>query len=98
MLDPPRHGSFMLPFCTCPDSPPHVNVHAMFLKYPLMSVSQYLPSDAAFSYLHQSPCQPLQPGDRHQSSESDVCRRQILTSKVDPRAVRVNIFKMAVDP
>ena len=31
-------------------------------------------------------------------SESDVCRRQILTSKVDPRAVSVKIFIMFVDP
>ena len=30
--------------------------------------------------------------------ESDVCRRQIVTTKVDPRTVRVNIFIMAVDP
>ena len=26
------------------------------------------------------------------------CRRQILTTKVDPRTVRVKIFLMAVDP
>ena len=32
----------------------------------------------------------LQCGDRLQSSESDVYRRQILTTKVDSRAVRVN--------
>ena len=31
-------------------------------------------------------------------SESDVCKRQILTSKVDPGTVRVKIFIMAVDP
>ena len=31
----------------------------------------------------------LQRGDRLQSSESDVYRRQILTTKVGPRAVRV---------
>ena len=31
-------------------------------------------------------------------TESDVCRRQILTSKVGPRAVRLNIFIMVVDP
>ena len=31
----------------------------------------------------------LQCGDQLQSSESDVYRRQILTTKVDPRAVRV---------
>ena len=37
-------------------------------------------------------------GDRLQSSESDVCRRQILTTKVDHRTVRVKIFLMAVDP
>ena len=32
----------------------------------------------------------LQCGDRLWTSESDVCRRQILTTKVYPRAVRVN--------
>ena len=31
-------------------------------------------------------------------SESDVYRRQILTSEVDPRTIRVQIFLMAVDP
>ena len=36
--------------------------------------------------------------DRLQSSESDVCRRQILQTKVDPHTVRVKIFTMAVDP
>ena len=35
---------------------------------------------------------PLQCGDRLYTSESDVCRRQILTCKVDPRTVRVNII------
>ena len=32
------------------------------------------------------------------TSESDVYIRQILTAKVDPRAGRVNIFIMVVDP
>ena len=32
----------------------------------------------------------LQRGDRLESSESDVYGRQILTTEVDPRAVRVN--------
>ena len=32
------------------------------------------------------------------SSESDVCIRQILTTKVDPRTVRVIIFIIVVDP
>ena len=41
---------------------------------------------------------PLQCGDRLQSSEYDVCRRQILTSKIDPRTVGVKIFIMVVDP
>ena len=31
-------------------------------------------------------------------SESGISRRQILTSKVDPSAVRVKIFIMVVDP
>ena len=35
----------------------------------------------------------LQCGDRLWSSESDVYRRQILTTKVDPRALRINRFK-----
>ena len=34
----------------------------------------------------------LQRGDRLYTSESDVYRRQILTAKVDPRAVRVSIL------
>ena len=43
---------------------------------------------------------PLQCRDRLYASESDVYRRrrQILTSKVDPRIVRINIFIMTVDP
>ena len=41
---------------------------------------------------------PLQRGDRLSTSESDVCRRQILTSKVDPRTERVKIFIMVLDP
>ena len=35
-------------------------------------------------------CLLLQRGDRLESSESGVYRRQILTSKVDPRTVRIN--------
>ena len=34
--------------------------------------------------------------ERHQTSESDKCRRQMLTSKVDSCAERVQIFIMAV--
>ena len=42
---------------------------------------------------------PLQRGDRLYSTESDVCRRQIVTYKDDPRTERVNIiFLMASDP
>ena len=41
--------------------------------------------------------QPLQCGALLKTSESDVCRRQILTTEVDPRTLRVNIFLMAVD-
>ena len=33
----------------------------------------------------------LQCGDRLYSSESDVYRRQILSTKYDPRTIRVNI-------
>ena len=40
---------------------------------------------------------PLQRGDRL-LSESDVCRRQILTTKVDSCTVRVEIFLKAVEP
>ena len=35
---------------------------------------------------------------RGSSLESDVCRRQILTSKVGPLTGGVKIFIMAVDP
>ena len=49
----------------------------------------------SFEYLYDMDLWPLeivlllQCGDRLQTSESDICRRQILTSKVDPCAVRV---------
>ena len=33
----------------------------------------------------------LQCGDRLQSTESDVCRRQILSTEVDPRTVGENL-------
>ena len=36
--------------------------------------------------------------DRLYTSESDVCRRQILTYKDDPRTERINIFIAAIDP
>ena len=36
----------------------------------------------------------IQCGDRLQFSESDVYRRQILMTKVDPRAVGVNMLEM----
>ena len=32
------------------------------------------------------------------TSESDVCRRQILTYKDGPRTERIKIFLMVVDP
>ena len=43
---------------------------------------------------------PFQCGDRLYSSESDVYKRQILTSKVDPRSESINkiIFRMTVVP
>ena len=41
---------------------------------------------------------PLQCGDILYSSESDVCGRQILTIKVDPRTARVKVFLIAEDP
>ena len=40
----------------------------------------------------------LQCGDRLESLESDVCRRQILTSKVDHHTVRVKIVILIVEP
>ena len=40
---------------------------------------------------------PFQHGDRLYASESHVCRRQILTSKVDHRIEGLHIFIMAVD-
>ena len=36
--------------------------------------------------------------DRLYTSESDVCRRQILTCKDDPRTKRIKICIMTVDP
>ena len=41
--------------------------------------------------------QPFQRGERLHTSESDVCRRQILTYKDDRRTERIDIFIMAVD-
>ena len=40
---------------------------------------------------------PFQCGDRFYTSDSDVYRRQVLTSKVNPRTEKVKIFTMAVD-
>ena len=36
--------------------------------------------------------QPFQRGNRLYTSESDVCRRQILTYKDDPRAERIEMI------
>ena len=41
---------------------------------------------------------PFQRVDRFYTSESDICRRSILTYKDGSRAERVDIFLMAVDP
>ena len=35
--------------------------------------------------------------DRLYTTEFDVCGRQILTSKVDPRTERIKLFLMAAD-
>ena len=35
---------------------------------------------------------------RVMGSQSDVCRRQILTTEVDPETVSKNFFIMVVDP
>ena len=37
-------------------------------------------------------------GDRHYTLESDLCRRQFLTSTDGPRTERIKIFIMALDP
>ena len=42
--------------------------------------------------------QPFQCGDRFYTSESDVCRCQILTYKDGPRTERLKIFLTAVHP
>ena len=42
--------------------------------------------------------EPFQRGDRLYTSESDVCRRQILTYKDGLRAEINTIFIMSVDP
>ena len=41
---------------------------------------------------------PFMRGDRLYTPESDVCRRQILTYKDDPRTERIKLFVMIVDP
>ena len=41
---------------------------------------------------------PVQSGDRFYTSESDVCRRQILTYKDGPRTEGIKILIMALDP
>ena len=41
---------------------------------------------------------PFQRDDRLYTSESDVCRRRILTHKECPSAEIIKIFIMAVDP
>ena len=41
---------------------------------------------------------PFSAGERLYTSESDVCRRQILTYKDCPRTERIKLFLMAVDP
>ena len=41
--------------------------------------------------------QPFQCGNRLYTSESDVCRRQILTYKDGPRTERIKIFIMNID-
>ena len=40
---------------------------------------------------------PSQRGDRPYTSESDVCRRQILTYKDGPRTERTKIFLLTAD-
>ena len=58
----------------------------------------YVPLSASFEYVCYESIRPLeiililQSGDRFQTSESDVYRRQIMTSEVDPRAVRVSFI------
>ena len=47
---------------------------------------------------HEHKIQTFQRGDRLYTSESDVCRRQILAYKDGPRTERINIFLMAVYP
>ena len=42
--------------------------------------------------------QLFQCGDRLYMPESDVCRRQILTYKDDPRTERIKIFIMVLNP
>ena len=42
--------------------------------------------------------EPFQHGEHLYTSESDVCRRQILTYKDGPRTERNTIFLMVVDP
>ena len=53
----------------------------------------------SFCHVDNMPCMslPFQCGDRLYTSESDVCRRQILMYKDGPRTERIQILIMAVD-
>ena len=67
----------------------HVEVNGMAKEDPRGCGVKHAPSGLEL---------PFQRGDPLYTSESDVCRPQILTYKVDPRAERIEIFIMAVDP
>ena len=51
-----------------------------------------------FPWLHLAGFLTLSARGPSYTSESDVCRRQILTYKDSPRAERIIIFLMAADP
>ena len=61
------------------------SMYTRWLKYP------YVPNYNISNW-------PFQRGKRVYTSEYDVCRRQILTFKVDPRADSMKLFLLVVDP
>ena len=50
------------------------------------------------AYIIYSLLKPLQRGGRLWTSEYDVCTRQMLTSKIDLRTVKIKIVIIVVDP
>ena len=68
-----------------------------YLKYRPNSVVEPMVFNADQESITLATISPYS-GDRLQMSESDICRRQIPTSKVHLNTESINIFIMVVDP